>query len=213
MNSDNIKELNSFINKSTQYNKKYYQLNNQYQLAIGCCLIILAFILIGVLIFFTNDLAVQQALIAIAGLLIIAALDIFKSVREEYKTSSLTPSIKLDNRTYVNGDYVSNSVNKTSNDTSNQNQIVIETAAEIQKLLNHISETHSTKTTQEKMIIAAEVVDEIENSPTLKQRVVSAVKAGGIAAFENILTHPAAAITVAALEGWQSEKETEIQDE
>ena len=212
MNNQNTKELNSFIDKSTQYQKRYYQLNNRYQLIIGCCLMILSFILIGILIFFTNDLAVQQVLVAIAGLLIISALDIFKSVREEKKIDSLIPSVKLDNRIYVNGDYISNAVNKISHDTSNQNKIVIETAAEIQKLLNHISETHSTNTTQEKMIIAAEVVDEIENTPTLKERVIFAIKAGGIVAFENILTHPAGAITAAALSGWQSEPETKAQE-
>lgn len=214
MNSQNTKELKDFIDKSTRYKTKYYQLNNRYQLIIGCCLMILSFILLGVLIFI-NDLAVQQVLVAIAGLLIISALDIFKSVRAENKMYFVTPPVKPDNSRniqIINGYYVDNEGNKISHDTSNQNQIVIETAAEIQKLLNHISKTHSTNTTQEKMVIAAEVVDEIENTPTLKERVVSAVKAGGIVAFENILTHPAAAITVAALSGWQSEPETKIQE-
>lgn len=210
MDSNSTKEFNKFINKSTQYNKRYYQLNNRYQLIIGCCLIILSFVLLGVLIF-TNELAIQQVLVAIIGILIIAALDIFKSVREDQKIDSLTPSIKLDNRTFVYGDYNSNSRNRISNDVSNQNEIVVETVAEIQKLLNQSSVDHPVETAHEKMIIAAEVVDEIENNPTLKQRVTSTLKLGGIAALGSTLVHPAAGITIAALAGWLSEQETKCE--
>jgi predicted lipid-binding transport protein (Tim44 family) len=209
MNIQNLKELNNLINNSIQDNKKYDLLNKRYQIIIGYFLLCLSLILIGILIFLTHDLAIQQALIAIIGILIIAALETFKSSREDKKIDFFTPSIKLDNRTFIYGDY--NSKETISNYTSNQKQNLVEAAAEIQKLLNQISKTHPIETTQEKMIIAAEVVEEIENSPTLKQRVASALKAGGIAALENMLTHPAAAITVAALEAWKSE-ETEAQE-
>lgn len=210
MNNNSIKDLNNFFDKSTQDQYKYHKINNQYQLIIGSCLIILAFILIGILAVLTDSLALQQAIIAIAVLLIIAALNIFKSVREYNKTDSSIPSIKLDNRTFIYGDYnLYNSGDQISHETSNHNQIVVETVAEIQKLLNQSSEAHPVETTQEKMVIAAEVVDEIENNPSLKQRVTSAIKLGGIAALGSTLVHPAAGITVAALAGWLAEQESE----
>lgn len=211
MNSKGIKELNNIINDSAKDKNDYYQLNKRYQIFIGCFLLVLSLILIGLLIVLNNRLAIQQALIAIAGILIIAALETFKSIREEQKVEFLTPSIKLDNRTVVNGNYYS-SQETVSNYTSHQKQNLVEAAAEIQKLLEQLSEYHSTETTKEKMTIAAEVVEEIENSPTLKQRIISAIKIGGMAALESMLTHPAASITLAALAGWQSEK-TEDEEE
>ncbi|MEM9510401.1 MAG: hypothetical protein AAGA16_22410, partial [Cyanobacteria bacterium P01_E01_bin.35] len=125
-------------------------------------------------------------------------------------TNSSIPSIKLDNRTFIYGDYHSyNTGDQISHEISNHNQIVVETVAEIQKLLNQSSEAHPVETTQEKMVIAAEVIDEIENNPSLKQRVTSAIKSGGIAALSSTLAHPAAGITVAALAGWLAEQESE----
>jgi predicted lipid-binding transport protein (Tim44 family) len=207
MNSESLKEVDKVIHESTKAQNKYYEFK-QDRIRIGIFLLICSYSLIIGLIFLVQNLAIQQALIAIATLLILAALEVFKSTREDKKIASMTPSIKLDNRTFVYGDY--NAQENISNYTSNQKQNLVEAAAEIQKLLNQISETHPAKTTQEKMVIATEAIEEIENSPTLKQRVISAFKAGSIAALENMLAHPAAAITVAALEGWNSE-ETEIQ--
>ncbi len=209
MNSENIKELNNIINKATQDNKGYALLNKRYQIIIGYFLLCLSLILIVILIFLTHDLAIQQALIAIIGILIIAALETFKNIREDKKIDLLTPSIKLDNRTFIYGDY--NSKDTISNYTSNQEQNLLEAAAEIQKLLNQISETHPTETTQEKMVIAAEAVEKIENSPTLKQRVASALKGGNIAELTTRIVHPAAAIAIAALAGALFE-ETEAQE-
>ncbi len=209
MNTESIKELNNIINKTTQDNKKYALSNKRYQIIIGYFLLCLSLILIVILIFLTHDLAIQQALIAIIGILIIAALETFKNIREDKKIDLLTPSIKLDNRTFIYGDY--NSKDTISNYTSNQEQNLVEAAAEIQKLLNQISETHPTETTQEKMVIAAEAVEKIESSPTLKQRVAAALKAGNIAELTTRIVHPAAAIVITALAGALFE-ETEAQE-
>jgi hypothetical protein len=209
MNSESLKEVDEVILKSTKDENKYYEFKQE-QIRVGIFLLVCSYSLIIVLILVVQNLAIQQALIAIATLLILAALEVFKSTREDKKIASITPSIKLDNRTFVYEN--SNTQGNISNYTSNQKQNLVETAAEIQKLLNQISEIHPTETTQEKMVIAAKVVEEIENSPTLKQRVVSALKAGGIASLENMLTHPAAAITLAILQGWQSE-ENKVQDQ
>lgn len=209
MNSENIKEINNLINSSIQDNKKYVLLNKRYQLIIGCFLLFLSLILIVLLVFYTHFLAIQQALIAVIGILIIAALETFKNLIKDEKKSFLIPSIKLDNRTFIYGDY--NSRDKISNNISNRNKVAVESVAAVQKLLNQSSKAHPIQTTQEKMVIAAEVVEEIENSPSLKERVASALKTGGTEAFKEMLAHPAAAFVVAAMEGWQSEG-TEAQE-
>lgn len=46
-------------------------------------------------------------------------------------------------------------------------------------------------------------VGTIENNHTLRQRVLSALKTGGIQALGQILNHPAATFVIAALEDWQ----------
>lgn len=194
---------------SEQDEKRYVLLNKRYQIIIGIFLLLIALLLIVILIFLTYSLAIQQALIAVVGILIIAALEAFKNIRKDDKKSFLIPSIKLDNRTFIYGDY--NSKETISNYTSNQKQDLVEAAAEIQKLLNQISETHSTQTTQEKMVIAAEVVEEIDNNPSLKERITSTLKVGGLAALATMIDHPVAAITIAALAAWQS-NETEAQE-
>ena len=53
-------------------------------------------VLIGILISVVNDLAIQQALVAIITMLIISALETLKNNREDKKIESLISSIKLD---------------------------------------------------------------------------------------------------------------------
>lgn len=209
MTSESIKEIDKLISNSIKDEKRYVLLNKRYQITIGVFLLLIVLLLIGTLIFLTQSLAIQQALIAIIGILIIAALEAFENFKKDEKKSFSIPSIKLDNRTFIYGDY--NSQETISNYTSNQKQDLVEAAAEIQKLLNQISETHSIQTTQEKMIIAAEVVEEIDNNPSLKEKVTSTLKVGGLAALATMIDHPVAAITIAALAAWQS-NETEAQE-
>lgn len=78
-----------------------------------------------------------------------------------------------------------------------------ETAAEIQQLLQQLEQSYPTTTAAEQVTVAAKAIEQIENNPTLKQRAISALKAGGLKAFEEAIAHPAAKIIVAALEGWQ----------
>ena len=81
--------------------------------------------------------------------------------------------------------------------TDNKGNIV-ETVADIQKLLEQLEKTDSAETTTGKMIIATKAVEQIESDPSFKQRVLSALKAEGIAAFEQLLNHPAASFIIAA---------------
>lgn len=102
-----------------------------------------------------------------------------------------------DQGSYVEGDYYNNVTEKSS---------LTEAANEIQQLLDQLSKNNSTATMTGKMKIAGEVIEEIENNPALMQRVIGALKAGGVSAFEQALNHPAASFVIGALEEWQNSK-------
>ena len=88
-----------------------------------------------------------------------------------------------------------------------QKQNLAEAAAEIQQLLNQLSQTYPTSTTAEQMVVATEAIKRIESDPKLMERILSALKAGSISALEQLLNHPAASFVIAALEDWQESKE------
>lgn len=92
--------------------------------------------------------------------------------------------------------------------TPEQKQTIAEAAAEIQQLLEQLSKTYPTSTNKEKMTVVAEVVDQIENNPTLKTRVINSLRAGGVEAFKEAIDHPLVNILMATIEGWR-EVETE----
>ena len=76
-------------------------------------------------------------------------------------------------------------------------------AAEIQQLLKQLEETNPTTTETEKIIVAAKAADEIRNNPTLKARVIGALKSGGKEAFKEAVDNPLVNILIAIIEGWQ----------
>lgn len=84
-----------------------------------------------------------------------------------------------------------------------EQQNLAEAAAEIQALLEQLSKTYPTTTSREKNIVVGEVVNQIENNPTLKAKVINALKAGGIEAFKEVIDHPLVNILMATIEGWQ----------
>ena len=90
----------------------------------------------------------------------------------------------------------------TINFTSEQKQTLAEAAAEIQQLLNQLSQTNPTTTNKEKMIVVGEVIDQIETNPTLKNKVINALKAGGVEAFKEAIDHPLVNILMATIDGW-----------
>ena len=214
INNINTKELefNKLISQSIEEKSKYYALKKRYQIIIGCFLMLLSFLLIGILVFFSKDLAIQQALVAITVILLVAALKSFQEVgnlSEDKEINSFDLPINLDkiifdSRTIIEGSYKSySSKNEVANYTTTQKQNLAEAASEIQKLLEQLSLTHPTQTAQEKITIAEELIDEIDNSPTLKQKVISAVKTGGISELRESISHPLASIALANIEEWQ----------
>jgi uncharacterized protein YjbI with pentapeptide repeats len=94
---------------------------------------------------------------------------------------------------YIQGNYYA----------AGQPQSLAQAAAEIQALLKQLEQTYPTTTTSQQMIVAAEAINRIESSPTMKQKVINAVKEGGLAAFEKAIDNPAGAFVVGAIKGWQ----------
>jgi hypothetical protein len=90
-----------------------------------------------------------------------------------------------------------------TNYTSEQRQNLVEAAKEIEALLQHLQQTYPTTTTSEKMTVVARAVDEIEKNPTLKTRVIGALKAGGTETLKELVDHPLVNILLASIEGWQ----------
>ncbi|MBW4512934.1 MAG: CHAT domain-containing protein [Scytonematopsis contorta HA4267-MV1] len=78
-----------------------------------------------------------------------------------------------------------------------------EAAKEIQQLLEQLSKTYPTVTMSDKMKLAAEATQQIEQNPTLMQKIISALKACSTAALEQSLNHPAASFVIAAFEDLQ----------
>ncbi|NEQ84595.1 MAG: hypothetical protein F6K26_31865 [Moorea sp. SIO2I5] len=90
----------------------------------------------------------------------------------------------------------------TLNDYS-KNHNLTEAAAEIQQLLEQLSQTNPTSSNAEKMVVVAKAVDQIEDKPTLKQRMINVLKTGGTEAFKEAVDHPLVNVLFAAIEGWQ----------
>jgi len=74
---------------------------------------------------------------------------------------------------------------------------------EIQQLLEKLEQTYGTDTATAKMRIATEATKEIENNQPLKQRILQALKAGGISALEQSLNHPAASFVIDAIKDFR----------
>ena len=95
----------------------------------------------------------------------------------------------------VQGDQIINS--------SEQKRNLAEAATEIQQLLQRLEQSYPVGTTSEKMLLAAEVMRQIDSNPSMHQRVLKALKAGGAEAFKQVLNHPVANFLISALEDWQ----------
>ena len=85
-----------------------------------------------------------------------------------------------------------------NNFSPEQKQNLAEAAAEIQQLLNQLAQTNPTS---ESAIVEA-VHQEIKRNPTLKARLLGALKAGGLEALKAIFAHPVFTISAESVKGW-----------
>jgi internalin A len=92
----------------------------------------------------------------------------------------------------VSGNYIQNY------HAAEQRQNLAQAAQEISALLQQLSQTYSTPDTA--MMTALH--REIQRNPTLKARLVNALKAGGMEALKAIFNHPAFSIPAETVKGW-----------
>ncbi|AFZ23596.1 Leucine Rich Repeat (LRR)-containing protein [Cylindrospermum stagnale PCC 7417] len=79
----------------------------------------------------------------------------------------------------------------------NNSQNLAQAAKDIKELLDQLSQKYSNNG-----IVGARAIEEIESKPTLKARVVNAIKEAGTEAFEKAVDHPAVSIVIAATKGF-----------
>lgn len=95
---------------------------------------------------------------------------------------------------YIEGDKIGTQINSSPN--------LAQAALEIQELLDTLSDTYnpSTSNGQEKIKTAA--IESIEQNPTLKARIVNAVKEGSYTALEEAIDRPVVKILMATFKGF-----------
>jgi len=81
----------------------------------------------------------------------------------------------------------------------------INVASEIRLILQNLEKNYCTSDDHEEIVVE-EAIQRIEGNISLKKRVVSAIKEGGIKSFEKAVNHPLAAFLVGAIKGWQGAK-------
>ena len=95
---------------------------------------------------------------------------------------------------------------KQNNYSPEQRQTLQEAAKEIQQLLEQLSKTYHSSNPTNNLEIANQAIQEIEKNPSLKSRIITALKAGGQETFKELIDHPAVNILMASIEGWSSAK-------
>ena len=88
----------------------------------------------------------------------------------------------------------------------NPKQNLADSASEIQQLLKMLDQSYPSNLPADTQAEIDVAVKGINKNPTLKERVVAALQAGGIKALEELTDNPYVSILVAAYEGWQSPK-------
>ncbi|NEO52411.1 MAG: hypothetical protein F6K54_04545 [Okeania sp. SIO3B5] len=98
------------------------------------------------------------------------------------------------------GNIMASNVDRTIDES--QQKTLAEAAAEIQQILQQLEQSNPTETTAGKMAVVTQAIKIVENKPTLKQRVIEALKSSGTEALKEALDNPVANILIAACEGW-----------
>ena len=80
---------------------------------------------------------------------------------------------------------------------------LVEAAGEIQALLKQLETSYPSDTPERDKVMAMQVVEHLENNPTMKQKVINAITEGGLAAFEKAIDNPAGAFITGFIKGWK----------
>lgn len=84
-----------------------------------------------------------------------------------------------------------------------QKQNLAEAAEEIQQLLEQLAQTYPTETSDQQAVVADEAIKQINNNPTLKERIINVIKAMGVEALKEAIDHPLANVLVAGVQEWK----------
>jgi HEAT repeat protein len=130
-----------------------------------------------------------------------------KTIIQILKTMSNNPTNNFQGATFngingsVTGDIVGDNIGSQNNYPAEQRQTLTEAAAEIQQLLAQLKNSNPTLTESERQSVVIEAINqEIKSNPTFKQRLQSALKAGGIEALKSLF--PAVNIPIETIKGW-----------
>lgn len=108
------------------------------------------------------------------------------------------------------GRYVETRDNSQYIENKNESQNCIDAVAEIKKILEQLDQSYPSKTDTEKNQIATEAIKRIQNDSQSKNKIMSALQAGGISALksalESSLNHPAVSFLITALEDFKNNK-------
>jgi internalin A len=123
----------------------------------------------------------------------------------ENMNNNPTPNIGGD---YVRGDkimgdkVIRDKIGTQINNAQNLAQAVVE----IQALLDNLSETYNPNTEAGQAKICKEAIDSIEQNPTLKARIINAIKEGSYTALEEAVDRPTVKILMATFKGFAEGK-------
>lgn len=84
----------------------------------------------------------------------------------------------------------------------NHSQNLAQAAQDIKELLDQLDKDYDSSTATGQAMMGAKTVEAIESNPTLKARVINALKEGGTTALEEAIDHPAVKPVVAMVKGF-----------
>ncbi len=84
----------------------------------------------------------------------------------------------------------------------NHSQDLAQAARDIKTLLDQLSQDYDSSTAAGQAQIGAQVIAEMEKDPTLKARIVNALKEGGTTLLVEAVEHPAVKPVVATIKGF-----------
>jgi internalin A len=120
-------------------------------------------------------------------------------INNENKNTQERSMSNVNQHHYGKGDNVAG--NKTLNQF-NSSPNLAQAAKDIKELLDQLSNEYPSNTLAGQAMIGAKAIEQIENNPTLRQRVVNALKEAGSTALEEAVDHPAVKIVVAGTRGF-----------
>jgi hypothetical protein len=94
----------------------------------------------------------------------------------------------------VIGDKIGTQINHSPN--------LAQAAADIQSLLQQLSETYNSATPVGQEKISSEAISEIKRNPTLQARIFNALKEGSSTALTEAINHPVAATVISTVKGF-----------